>query len=276
MDITIQNIVETIQYFTESSYGKSEVRWIEPIGVAMAAGYRKMHNTEDFPCQYARQMTKGRHSQGGTYTAIHNIQTRADVEIVRNRLVTTLMEGFEIDSPQENNDCKQYLNHMFSELLNNVADHAQSPVGGYTMAQYYRQHGKVQFAIADCGCGFLKNIEIKYPQVKNEQEAIAKAIEKSVTASCNQMYNQSRNAGYGLYTLDFILRDTEGVLLIISNGSYMMMCKGRKEYGEMSVPWSGTVVAFEFFHKNTNYNFEHMRNRWLLPDDEAGEEDFFL
>lgn len=138
------------------------------------------------------------------------------------------MQNFSAISPTNQADLRKYLNHMFSELLNNVSDHSFSDIGGFAMAQYYKTNKKVQFAIADKGCGFLANIQSKFPDIKTEEEAIIKALGKAVTASKNYVYGQTRNAGYGLYTLETILNHSKGSLIIISNDTMLKMTTGKK------------------------------------------------
>lgn len=270
MELTFKNITNKIARL----YSCYEPRvWVEPIAVAMIAALKKENPQIDIPNDYTKHMIEAKRSSGKNHAAVRQIQTRADVEKARDHLSSTIMKSIEA-SAHELADYKQYLNHMFSELLNNVTDHASSPVGGFAMAQYYPSHKKVQFAVADRGCGFLQNIEAKFPEITNEIEAITKAMEKSVTASCNEMYGQNRNAGYGLYTLQFILSQTKGSLLIISNDSFVCLQGEQIAKGQTDTPWHGTVVAFEFYQNNTDYTFEQIRNQWL-QDDENEEEDFF-
>lgn len=163
-----------------------------------------------------------------TYTPIVQIQGRSQTEQIRNSLTSTIMQNFSAISPTNQADLRKYLNHMFSELLNNVSDHSFSDIGGFAMAQYYKTNKKVQFAIADKGCGFLANIQSKFPDIKTEEEAIIKALGKAVTASKNYVYGQTRNAGYGLYTLETILNHSKGSLIIISNDTMLKMTTGKK------------------------------------------------
>ena len=144
------------------------------------------------------------------------------------------------------------------------------------MAQYYPQHKKVQFAIADKGCGFLENIQAKYPNITTEEDAILKAMERAVTASKNIVYGQTRNMGYGLYTLETILNATHGKMIIISNDKMMKLENGKKSVLDLSTNWEGVVVAFEFLEEHTEYEFETIQRRWLEEGSEEEEEDFFL
>ena len=283
VDIKLENIVRQLDYFTPEYFGKKEyeVGFTEPIAVTMIRAYKEHHKYNGiFTNEYIDVMfgmSLEDCYKGKTYTPIVNVSDRQDVERMRNSLINTISRQFSHLSVPHLSDLKKYLNHMFSELLNNVADHSQSAIGGYAMAQYYPKKRKVQFAVADCGCGFLKNIAAKFTDIDNESDAVKKALERGITASSHLAYGQERNAGYGLYTLDTILKETNGKMTIISNEACLIMSGDIKDYFELETPWEGTVVAFEFLEENTEYEFEQIRNLWLITDDEEGEEmeDFF-
>ena len=69
-----------------------------------------------------------------------------------------MLKNFTSLLPTDLKDLRDYLQYLFLELMNNVADHAHSPVGGYAMAQYYLTGKKIQFVVADRGVAFLKKI----------------------------------------------------------------------------------------------------------------------
>lgn len=158
--------------------------------------------------------------------------------------------------------------------MNNVSDHSHSDVGGFAMAQYYAKKKKVQFAVADKGVGFLKNIKLSYPYINTEKDAILKALEKGVTSTKARMYQQHKNAGYGLYAMFEILKLTGGSFVIISNNTMATFNEGKISFKEMDIPWNGTVIAFEFFEENINYNMEYFQKNYLWNDLDD-EENFF-
>ena len=284
LELKFSNIQEQIDFFSKSGFSDmtSDISWSEPIGTVMLKAHAEAQGilVETIPCNsYMRNMlTFGIDHQPTklTYTPVVQIISRSQTEHIRNALVTTIMRNFSAISPTNQDDLRKYLNHMFSELLNNVSDHSFSKVGGFAMAQYYETHKKVQFAIADKGCGFLANIQAKFSNIQTEEEAILKAMGKAVTASKNYVYGQSRNAGYGLYTLETILNHSKGSLIIISNDTMLKMTAGEKIIYKLPLSWNGVVVAFEFFEENTNYDFEQIQRIWGAVEEGEEEEDFFL
>lgn len=285
LELKFCNIHKQIDYFKDSNFANPDhnVTWADPIGTVMLEAHSELYKVplDKIPTNgyITKMMTQGIDSQSSsysTYTPIALIQGRFHTEKIRDSLTATIMKNFAGLSPINQDDLKKYLNHMFSELMNNVSDHSHSDIGGYAMAQYYPQHKKVQFAIADKGCGFLENIQAKYPNITTEEDAILKAMERAVTASKNIVYGQTRNMGYGLYTLETILNATHGKMIIISNDKMMKLENGKKSVLDLSTNWEGVVVAFEFLEEHTEYEFETIQRRWLEEGSEEEEEDFFL
>jgi hypothetical protein len=284
LELKFSNIQHQIDFFTEYGFSdlSSDISWSEPIGTVMLKAHAEAHEIpiDTIPCNsYMRNMlTLGIEYQPTkpTYTPIVQIKGRYQTEQIRDSLTTTIMRNFSTLSLPDQSDLRRYLNHMFSELLNNVSDHSFSDIGGFAMAQYYENHKKVQFAIADKGCGFLANIRAKFPEIQTEEAAIFKAMERAVTASKNYVYDQSRNAGYGLYTLETILSHSNGNLIILSNDTMIKLEASTKYIYKLPISWNGVVVAFEFFEENTNYDFETIQRIWSASEEGEEEDNFFL
>ena len=102
---------------------------------------------------------------------------------------------------------------MIAELLNNIADHSNTT--GTAMAQYYKSRQKIYFCAFDDGVGFLANLSAKFKNITTQEQAITKALEKGISASSNRIYNQERNAGYGLFVIDYIVKKLPKSELII-------------------------------------------------------------
>ncbi|QIR75908.1 hypothetical protein FA592_06555 [Sulfurospirillum diekertiae] len=284
LELKFSNIQDQIDFFSELGFSDmdSDISWSDPIGTVMLKAHAEAHEItiDAIPCNsYMRNMlTLGIDyiPTKPTYTPIVQIKGRHQTEYIRDSLTSTIMKNFSALTESFQIDLRRYLNYMFSELLNNVSDHSFSDIGGFAMAQYYETHRKVQFAIADKGCGFLANIQAKFPEIQTEEDAILKAMQKAVTASKNYVYGQTRNAGFGLFALETILKYSNGNLIIISNDTMLKMDSSNKTIHKLPVSWNGVVVAFEFFEENTNYNFEQIQRIWGAVEEGEEEDDFFL
>ena len=275
MDIRLHNIHNRLDYFTPYNFGIKYIDWAEPIAVSMIKSYQfsnsidKVSNLND----YIEIMLSGKLSSNGKYTSIEQVNSRAEVEDITAHLTTTILTNFTDLEPLHQKDLKKYLQYLIAELLNNVADHSGSVHGGFAMAQYYPTKRKVQVAVADSGVGFLNHIGKTFPEITTDEEALKKAIEMGVTASSNRMYGHERNAGYGLYALFEIIKATKGKVVIISNSGILRCQDGKITTNTLNEKWDGTVVAFEFIEKNTDYDFEQMMSQCMYVEDD--EEDFF-
>ena len=74
------------------------------------------------------------------------------------------------------------------EIMDNVTNHANSPVGGYVQATAYKQGNRVEFVVADAGIGIPQSMGIADPA-----QALRDAISEGVTS------DPAKNAGNGLY-----------------------------------------------------------------------------
>ncbi len=74
------------------------------------------------------------------------------------------------------------------EIMDNVVNHSQSPVGGFVQATAYKTSNRVEFVVADAGIGIPGSMNIS-----DHAQAIRQAIGEGVTR------DKSQNAGNGLY-----------------------------------------------------------------------------
>lgn len=275
--IKISNIESYLYLLDDDNTEFNDISWIEPIFIAMIRAYQNdkaIDITTD--SHYLRSMIENGFKKNRTYTPIEKVLTRNGLEEISTHLTSIMLNNFIGLNEGDEKDLKHYLQYLFLELMNNVADHSHSKVGGYVMAQYYPTNKKVQFVVADRGVAFLENMQLNFPDVNNEEEAIFKALKKGVTSTVEKMYGHEKNAGFGLYAMFEILKMTEGRFVIISNDTLIRYEDGRFETKILEQPWKGVVVSFEFFEANINYDMDYFKRNYLwseLVDDE--DEDYF-
>ncbi|MFA5461617.1 MAG: hypothetical protein WC274_06025 [Sulfurimonas sp.] len=277
MDIRLQNIHTKLNYFSPENFGLLFIDWAEPIAVSMIKAYQidndidSVENLND----YIELMLEGKDKQSGNkrYTSIEQVRSRGDVEKITAHLSTTILTNFSDLNLLHQKDLKKYIQYLIAEILNNVADHSGSKHGGFAMAQYYPTKRKVQVAVADSGIGFFEHINNVYPDIKTDEDALKKAVQMGVTASSNRIYGHERNAGYGLYALIQIIKETKGQVVIISHTGILRCKNGEVTTGTLNESWNGTVVAFEFIEENTELEFEQIMSKCMYVEDE--EEGFF-
>ena len=276
-EIKISNIENFISLFQNNNRNFQGIFWVEPIFIGMLRAYQK---DEELDIQtdnsYIRNMILQKYKPSSTFSPVENIEnSRMGLEKISTHLTNIMLKNFEALDKGDIRDLKHYLQYLFLELMNNVADHARSPVGGYTMAQYYQDEKKIQFVVADRGVAFLKNIELNFSNIKNEEEAIYEALKKGVTSTQQKMYNQPKNAGFGLYAMFEILKMTGGRFVIISNDTLIRYENEEYRSKKLEHPWKGVVVAFEFFEANIDYDMDYFKKNFLWKMDEEDDDDFF-
>lgn len=74
------------------------------------------------------------------------------------------------------------------EIMDNVINHAESPVGGFVQATTFRGSNRVEFIVADAGIGIPASMNIRH-----HEDALLQAIAEGTTR------DQLRNAGNGLF-----------------------------------------------------------------------------
>jgi anti-sigma regulatory factor (Ser/Thr protein kinase) len=271
----MSNIEKYTSFFQNDNKEFFHLDWIEPIFIGMVRAYQA---DNDFAIRtdnsYLQSMILQNHTPDKTYSPIEKIENgRIGLERVSTHITDVMLKNFAELAPGDIRDLRNYLQYLFLELMNNVVDHAYSPVGGYTMAQYYPNGKKIQFVVADRGVAFLQNMRLNYDHVTTEAEAIQQALEKGVTSTRQTIYNQPKNAGYGLYAMFEILKMTGGKFVIISNDTLLRYENKRFTVKQMAHPWKGVVVAFEFFEANINYDMDYFKREYLWNLEE--EDSFF-
>jgi len=271
--LKMSNIEKHLNLFADGNSELNGIKWLEPIFVAMASAY-----DEDTPFklstnnEYLLNMLNLEYKDNKTYSPIEIIKTRGGLEKISDHLASIMLQNFAYLQPADRKDLRDYLQYLFLELMNNVADHSQAD--GHVMTQYYSTNKKVQFAIADRGVGFLSNLQLKYNDIYTEEEAIFKALEKGVTATPQKMYGSEKNAGYGLYAMLEILKETRGSFVIISNDTLVRYKSDNYDVKKLEKAWKGVVVAFEFDEAQINFSMDDFNRNFLWGDIDE-DEDYF-
>ncbi|MCA9454850.1 MAG: hypothetical protein KC584_19805, partial [Nitrospira sp.] len=68
------------------------------------------------------------------------------------------------------------------EVINNVFQHSQSPIGCFVCAQAYPKEDRMILSIVDFGNGFLSSLSQAYLQLRSHAKAVELAIQEGVTS----------------------------------------------------------------------------------------------
>jgi len=139
------------------------------------------------------------------------------------------------------------LAYCFGEAIDNVFQHARSPIGAVAAAQLLpRSHGRwTQASIADRGVGVLESLRGSgaHTALGSDEEALRLAIQRNITSTNPYVgtYGRSR-PGVGLYMISEVCRRTGGELLLLSGDTLLRVGRGG-EIVEAVPPWPGTILT---------------------------------
>jgi hypothetical protein len=177
-------------------------------------------------------------------TGLHILRTHADV----SRFVASAARLAGALS-QETLDALKY---AMAELGRNVIQHADSPVGGVAMAQFFPKPQTVQISISDRGRGLRESLAGNYPELRSDLEAAKLAVlpHSSGAPFTRGPYSSPDNAGLGLFFCKEIASRARGGFWIASRAA-LLGVRGDDEVGHCRVyrrinPWDGTSVTMHF------------------------------
>lgn len=264
------NYREAIQIMERLQTGDAEVQWVSPILSTMLAAWSIEHecNVRFAPvcASYADniglsfalsgQMDLNQRSgalHGKTYSPLTSLWCHAQVEScnsIINDVIRTQIHHSEL-APLVARLCK-----VVGELHDNVASHARGR--GFSAAQIYKQTSgsrRVEFAIADSGCGLLRNARRVAPEVTNDYEAIDWAIRKGTTSAKRQQRTyefwddpyeyENHHMGLGLWELDQLVTIAGGQLWVASGAGQRFASRGEWRPERPSIDWPGLAIEFE-------------------------------
>jgi len=265
MEIKLLNIEH---FFNFSHIDLSRVTWVEPLFIVAYKAYMEDNSIDpDIDNSYINKMLTGNYQSHTTYSPVEHIVSRMEIEATAAHIADVILKNLNIANA-DILEISKLLKYLLTEIMNNVADHARSPVGGFAMAQYYPNKNTVQFAIADRGIGFLKNVQAKMPDIVTENEAIELAMKKGFTASSQKLYGHERNAGYGLYAFSKIVEHIGGKFVIVSNDSIYKKIGSPTLSKKIGIPYKGVIVGCELKLNNVTLTFEDFLEIILDDKDE--------
>ena len=117
------------------------------------------------------------------------------------------------------------------EIMDNVSNHAQSPVGGFVQATAYKHSNHVEFVVADAGIGIPQSMGIPKHEV-----ALRQVINEGITR------DRTKNAGNGLYGSYRVATLSEGQFEINSFEGLLFCTKERTGSRRIHQLYPGTSV----------------------------------
>lgn len=119
-----------------------------------------------------------------------------------------------------------------AEIMDNVTNHAHSPVGGFVQATAYKNQNSVEFVVADSGIGIPASMKLD-----DHALAVREAINEGITS------DKKTNAGNGLYG-SYRVAVLSGGQFEINSGHGLLYSdkEGNIHNRQERIPYMGTSV----------------------------------
>jgi anti-sigma regulatory factor (Ser/Thr protein kinase) len=193
--------------------------------------------------------TINEHEEAGRFIPLTQIRTSADLKRVLTELVPLLHAAPAAADP---------IRYVFSELGRNVLEHADSQIGAFLCAQYFREKNRIAIGIADSGVGIFSSIRRSHPAA-NYSEAINLALTPGISGATPKIGGNETNAGAGLFFIKSIAKISDNYFVIYSGDTLFKLLKHQADTLTLSgdpqldrhktvtnLPhWKGTVIGVD-------------------------------
>ncbi|HTB32296.1 MAG TPA: ATP-binding protein [Bacteroidia bacterium] len=105
------------------------------------------------------------------------------------------------------------------EALNNITDHANSPISGFVATQYLPAKSRLIIAICDFGVGIPYNVNQYLKKEGKHKLNDVNALEEALFQGFST-YSKPHNRGFGLDTILSNVKASNGEIQIVSNKAY--------------------------------------------------------
>jgi len=147
-------------------------------------------------------------------------------------------------------DLDKAVRYFVSEMLRNVFEHSQSPLGAYVCGGYFPTTDRVSFAVVDVGVTVPRHIQARWKEKVDEEVALRIALEPRVSGSLDS----SQNAGLGLFMVRRIVTlmggkfwMMTGNLVARDGGAWDAGARGELEVARLDSRWPGCAVGLSLF-----------------------------
>jgi hypothetical protein len=152
-----------------------------------------------------------------------------------------------------------YFNHndlsllsiSLQELFNNIIDHSESPIDGFTLTQYYPNIDTIRLSVCDFGMGIPTNVNnylrssLQQKEDVKSWDALAQSFDIGFSSK-----STPRNRGYGLDTIKSIIYENKGKLYVLSNDGMIIIYNNEITKYRLNFNFEGTIFDIELNTKN--------------------------
>lgn len=158
------------------------------------------------------------HEEAGRFVPLTQIRTAQDLRQTIANLIPLLHTNPAVADP---------IRYVVSELGRNVLEHANSPVGGFVCAQYFRDQQRIAIGMADAGIGIAAAIRRSHV-AQTEAEALRLALTPGVTGVTPLIGGNETNAGAGLFFIRSIAKASENFFVLYSGQTEYKLLRAQR------------------------------------------------
>ncbi len=127
-----------------------------------------------------------------------------------NRIINLLRRHTQLSA-----DSEDQVRICIQEVIQNIEDHSQSPIGGVMSARYFRQTNEVRVGIADRGVGIGTSLRQKHKDIPGAFAALNRVIQGGYSS-----HSRANNMGLGVSNLFALVRSAGGRIAVFSEDAY--------------------------------------------------------
>ena len=225
---------------------------------ARSGHYIKRMGLFDFLGIQPQMMDIEEHESAGRMIPLNQIKTSDELDNFLKELVPLL----HLQSEPKH---AQAIQHIFSELIRNVLEHANSKYGAIVCAQYYKKSNRIGIGIADAGIGLKAALSQSYT-VQDDNKAIQLALSPGITGTTRKPGGTEQNAGFGLFLIKSIAFASSDFFMILSGDKMYKLFKRpmtaklkltgdpfEERHSILQIPyWQGVAVGVDISLDQTN------------------------
>jgi hypothetical protein len=138
-------------------------------------------------------------------------------------------------------DLRLSLEISMNECIQNIEDHAHSPIGGVGCARFIKGTSEVRVALVDWGESIFNSLRVRYPDTRDDVHALQRVLFGGYSAKTRR-----NNLGRGIDNLRSVVTESFGGDLYIISGQGAVDIHGRRppRYDVLSHRFQGTAVCF--------------------------------
>lgn len=190
------------------------------------------------------------HEESGRFIPLTQIRSNEELRRTIVSLIPLLHAPPEVADP---------IKYVMSEMVRNVLEHADSPVGAFVSAQYYRNKKRISIGIADAGIGIRQSITRSHC-APTARDAILLALQPGITGVTSKIGGNEFNAGAGLFFTKSIAGLSRNFFVIYSDDCLFKLLRGpererpvlnadpSRDYHRITTGlprWRGTVIGID-------------------------------